>query len=310
MDTNNPNMNPFAQNVNVSQTVAPQVMQNTDTTGIYSFTLDQDIALNELEKFPKLQKNQTVPVFFAVNKQSVTGVKQPMFFATAFYYDEATKTSFQKPANPQLDEQCAAKFNGVKMRYATILGKYLTDSRGNLLPITDEHSVELFAFIFSTDKMRSFRSLLQSNWNLSEVDLRFTCDDVTYQKFTVTPVQGQCAILGNPNVANAVYAKAQSLYPTLTKYFPKQLSDAEIMALLNPNQGVQQVNPFVGQPAPQMGYVNPMAQQVAQTPAPPVQQIAAPQNVQAVSQQGANPFQTPPTVQNPQITTEFDGFVK
>lgn len=260
------------------------------------FSLDADIQINELKKLPALSLNETKRMFLACINQN----KQPNMAIANYFYDPDTRASFTVPANPQLAKSCVAKWGSPKIKFGTVVGVYPGDQYGNVAPSIDINSIQLYIFVFSTDKYPMLKQL-NSEWGLAEHDILCTCTEATFQKWTILACKDALYLNGDPAAVEELRARADQAFADIRKFLPKQLSDQEIMVKLGQVQSQMPMaqNPF-----------RPMAPQVGTQP---VQQVAyQPQAPQPQVQNQPNRFMTPPTPQpqiNPAGQDDFKDFV-
>ena len=254
------------------------------------FSLDADIQINELRKLPALSLNESKRMFLAcINQQG-----QPNMAISNYFYDPDSKTSFIVPANPQLAKSCVAKFGSPKIKFGTVVGVYPGDQFGNVSSNFSIDQIQLYIFVFSTDKYPVLKQL-NAEWGLADHDIKVQCTEATFQKWTIMACQDALYLKGEQNAVADLRMRADQAFADIRKFLPKQLSEQEIMVKLGQVQSQMPMaqNPF-----------RPMAPQIGnQVGTQPVQQMAYQPQPQTQAQPSR--FMTPATPQ-PQIGGQDD----
>jgi len=254
-----------AQNVNVAAetvVVQSQAAQTTATAvavkpttdigpvmspaGVMDVTLDDDIKLNELDKYPKMKKDDVDRM--ALILFSSTG--SPMIKMSHYFYDDVSKTLFLAPKNKQLLEGCVNSFGDPKIRFATPVIRYNTDQFGTL---SDPLGYKIYAFVFSSDKFPTLKTL-HREWGLQNHDILITCKGADYQKMDMQPAK-EVIFRQNAEFSQQVTDAAELAYTKhLNRYMGRAIPDAEVAKILQAGQLMGSTpnpdNPFVNsQPA-------------------------------------------------------------
>lgn len=275
------NDNPFAKEGGVIETKKEEVKQIADTTvaetsnnkgttevvknrninpGVKAYTGDEavtyqdvitfetDVKLNIVDKFT-LNKDQKAVIAFVLFDEAGA----PQLRMSQTYYDEPSKTMFRAPGNKHLLMKVAGKMGEPKVRFATVILRYLTDNNGNLLrPAQGQKPYDLLAYVFSTDKFPQFKEI-HKRWDLKKYDVLLTCSDEKYQKVTIIPAQ-ECLYKANPAMAKAIVVEAREMFEKgLNRFLGRQLKDEEILAIIEDGPvnnvavtGGTNYNPFAG----------------------------------------------------------------
>lgn len=221
-------------------------------------SLDDDIQMAALDKFPKLTQNEVARVAFVL----FDGKNSPMLKMSETFYAEVGGQGvyFASPKhNPELLKACVQRFGEPRRRFGTILLKYNTDKNGALLP---NASFQLYAFVFPKDKFQEFKTH-HTEWGLHQHDLLFTCTEPHFQK-TQTAVARECLYRGNPALAAEISQNARTLYDSyLNRYMGNVRPDNEIIMILNgqlpPTAGGRGAAPGATPSLPGVNPVNPFA---------------------------------------------------
>ena len=181
------------------------------------------------------------------------------------------------------------------MKFGTIVGVYPTDDYGNIVPNMHPSQIQLYAFIFSTDKYPVLKKLNQ-DWGLADHDIACTCKEPKFQKWDITPCP-EAIYRKDPAFAQQILEKANEAFNNIKKFLPRAIPETDIRVKLG--QIAPQVNPTVNPFRPQAPAIAP---QVGTAPQMMYQPQMAPQSaqpqVQSQMQPQANPmnqFVTPPT---------------
>lgn len=253
-----------------------QLTPTPSTSSVEVFSLDADIKINELKKLPGLSLNETKRMFLAVINQQ----NQPDMAIANYFYDPVSRVSFTVPANPKLAKDCIDKFGTAKIKFGTIVGVYPTDNYGNPIPGFTPQQIQLYAFVFSTDKYPILKQL-NAEWGLATHDLICNCEDATFQKWRI--IAGKEALyMSDEASAREIRDRARAAFGEIRKFLPKTLSEQEIMIKLGqlaPQMPMVQQSPF----APQIGTQpfmpqQPQPQQIPQFVTPPLQPVMPQQN--------------------------------
>jgi hypothetical protein len=190
-------------------------------------TFDTDVKLNIVDKFTLSKDQKSVIAFVLFDKRGA-----PQLRYTQTYYDEPSKTMFRAPKNKPLLMKVAGKLGEPKIRFATIILRYLTDNSGNLLrPASGQRTYDLLAYVFSTDKFPQFKEI-HKRWDLKKYDVLLTCSDEKYQKISIIP-DSECRYRANPAMAKSIITEAREMFDKgLNRFLGKQLKDEEILAMI------------------------------------------------------------------------------
>ena len=213
-------------------------------SSISVFSLDADIKINELKKLPALSLNEGKRIFLAV----INPNGHPDMAMSNYFYDPVTKAQFNVPQNPKLAKDCEAKFGASKIKFGTIIGVYPTDNYGNPLQGWHPSQIQLYAFVFSTDKFPILKQL-DGEWGLASHDLQVTCEEATFQKWRIVACQ-QALYLSDEASAKEIQEKARKAFGEIKRFLPKTLSEQEIMVKLGqiaPQMPMVQQSPFQAQ---------------------------------------------------------------
>jgi hypothetical protein len=225
-----------ANSASTAQTTAtnlPSMQSGNGTLGLggsSEISLEDNIDLGNLEKFPKLAKDETARIAFCC----FDGKGAPRIRMAQVFYIESLKKSFVAPENPQLLAECVKLLGEPKIRFGTVIAKYQTDKAGNVLSPDLEH----LAFVFGTDKFPILKSL-HKEWSLSTRDITLQCTEADFQKISFLPCN-ESLMGANPEFKAAAIAKANDLFEKhLEKRICRKLPDNEIVVILNQLRSVE-----------------------------------------------------------------------
>ena len=224
----------------------PQQPHNyTAPNGLLDVTLDTEVKLNLIDKFPDLGKEEGARLALI----SFDEKQSPLIKMCQYLFVEISnnnKLGFQIPKDPQMVAKIIAKFGGEpKFKFGTIVLKYFTDKNGTVMQNAQgTFDYTLHVLTFGSDKWPD----LQQNhkkWNLFNHDLSVKCKDPTFQKWSIIP-EPDCFWKSLPN-ANEILEEAKNHYNnSLKKFLPRDLSDQELNVKLGFIQAPaqQSFNPF------------------------------------------------------------------
>ncbi|MFA5071060.1 MAG: hypothetical protein WC511_01665 [Candidatus Pacearchaeota archaeon] len=222
-----PQQPPVIQHVQpVAQTMPTIPEMPTSSHQNTMVSLDDDIKLKILEKFPELRKEENARIALMVfNEKGSPNLQMAYHFYKELSKDE--KFGFKAPANKELLNRIMQLLGEPKLRFGTIALKYYTDPAGRILQnALGTFDYSLYAFTFSTDKYPVLKQM-QQKWGLANHDIAVTCKDADFQKWNMVP-EPDCYWKGHPNAAE-IYQEAQTLFETsLKKYMPREVPDNEI----------------------------------------------------------------------------------
>lgn len=219
------NQVPMQGQIIPSQSIGVENSTSSMDAVVTDVSMDDDIKINKLERFPKLAKGEVARVAFILFDAN----KAPLLKMSHVYYYKPAEMSFVAPRNKDTLSKVVDKIGEPSPKFGAVILRYTTDKAGNVYP---NWGLDLFAFIFATDKFPTLKSL-HKEWGLSEHDIILTCSDHQYQKMSITLAR-ECLWKTLPQeTINAIIAKAQELQDKqLPKQFGKILSDQEILITL------------------------------------------------------------------------------
>lgn len=239
-------------------------MSNELDTNVQSFdcstidvNLDSDVKLNIVEKFPSLAKDETARI--ALIAFDANANNSPLLrMSQAFWVEinENNKFSFAAPSNKELLAKVVRRYGEPKIRFTTIVLRYLTDKNGVLIKNADGTcNFNYYVWQLGTDKWQSLKTMHQE-WNLYGRDILMKWDgksDIKFQNMTLQPAQ-DCAWKHHPE-ANAIMEQGRALYEqSMARYIPKEIPEDELVIKLgwaDAPVSNNPVNPFEGNATPQ-----------------------------------------------------------
>lgn len=220
--------------------------------------LDSDVKLNLIEKFPNLAKDERARIsliaFDAQNNNS------PLLKLSQYYYvemGEDNKFSFAAPKNKDLLAKIVRKYGEPKIRFATVVLRYLTNKDGSLIKNQDGTcNFSFYVWLLGTDKWQALKSMHQE-WNLFGRDMVMQLDgksDIKYQNVILQPAQ-DCAWKNHPDAA-AIMEQGRAFYDSaIMRYLARELPDDELIIKLgwaDAPPTANPVNPFNNNPQQQI----------------------------------------------------------
>jgi len=211
-----------------AQVQAQQVQAQSDPHNkVEELSFDDDVIIaGDLDKFPKMAKDQVTRFCFLVTNEKGS----PKALMSQTFYSNDSKKLFQASENTELNKQCTEKFGTIKARFVTLVGVYDTDRFGAVVnPANPTGAV--YALVMNAEKFKAIKAVKRA-WTLHDRDLNAQCSDENYQSITFNPCP-EMAFQGEALATLKEHANALWEQEVAKKFLGANLNDQEIVNLLN-----------------------------------------------------------------------------
>jgi hypothetical protein len=207
-------------------------------------TLDCDLKLNTIEKFPNLAKDEIARIsLIAFDDKDSPLLKYSQYFWVEI--NDNNKFYAAAPDNKELLAKIIRQYGEPKVRFATVVVRYVTDKNGIIIKNADGScNFNYYVWLIGTDKWDALKSM-HSEWNLFGRDIIVKLDgksDIKFQNVILQPAQ-DCAWKNHPE-ASAIKEQGRALYETsIMKFLAKKFTDEELSIKLGWGEAPATTNP-------------------------------------------------------------------